>query len=74
MPSAGCFPRGQTDEELKHLLGVAERLARHDLDVWKQAGPYVQTVLVQKIRKMDRSHIDPARPVLLEVLGAVVPA
>jgi hypothetical protein len=27
MPSASYFPRGQTDEELKHLLGVAERLA-----------------------------------------------
>ena len=68
------FADGQTDEERKHLLGAAERLARHDLDVWKQAGPYVQTVLVQKIRKMDRSHVGPARPVLLEVLGEALKA
>ena len=56
------FPDAQSDEERKHLLGVAERLSQHNLDVWKQAGPYVQTVLVQKIGKMDRSNIgcDPA--------------
>ena len=68
------FPDAQTDGERKHLLGVAEWLARNNLDVWKQAGPYVQTVLVQKIRKMDRSHIDPIRPVLLEVLGEALKA
>ena len=62
------FPDAQTDEERKHLLGIAERLARHDLDVWREAGPYVQTVLVQKIRKMDKANIDHLRPVLLEVL------
>lgn len=63
------FPNAQSDEERKHLLGVAERLARHNMDVWKQAGPYVQTVLVQKIRNMDRASIDPLRPVLLKILG-----
>ena len=63
------FPDAQSDEERKHLLGVAQRLSQHDLDVWKQAGPYVQTVLVQKIGKMDRSKIGPLRPLLLEVLG-----
>jgi ppGpp synthetase/RelA/SpoT-type nucleotidyltranferase len=63
------FPDAQSDEERKHLLGVAQRLSQHNLDVWKQAGPYVQTVLVQKIRKMDRGNIDQLRPVLLEVLG-----
>jgi hypothetical protein len=56
------FPDAQTDEERKHLLGVAERLAQHNLDVWRQAGPYVQTVLVQKIRKMDVTHSDPPAP------------
>ena len=66
------FPGALNDEERKHLLGAAERLARHNLDVWKQAGPYVQTVLVQKIGKMDRNAWTPLRPVLLEVLGEVL--
>jgi ppGpp synthetase/RelA/SpoT-type nucleotidyltranferase len=63
------FPDAQGDEERKHLLGLAQRLSQHDLDVWKQAGPYVQTVLVQKIGTMDRSNIGPLRPLLLEILG-----
>ena len=66
------LPGAQSDEERKHLLGLAQRLAQHDLDVWKQAGPYVQTVLVQKIGAMDRSNIGPLRPLLLEVLGEVL--
>jgi ppGpp synthetase/RelA/SpoT-type nucleotidyltranferase len=68
------FPDAQSDEERKHLLGAAERLAQHNLDVWKQAGPYVQTILVQKLRKMDRSNVDSLRPVLLEVLGEALKA
>jgi ppGpp synthetase/RelA/SpoT-type nucleotidyltranferase len=68
------FPDAQTEEERKHLLGVAERLARHDLDVWKQAGPYVQTVLVLKVRKIDKAKVDPLRLVLLEVLDEVLKA
>jgi ppGpp synthetase/RelA/SpoT-type nucleotidyltranferase len=68
------FPDAQTDEERKHLLGVTQRLAQHNLDVWKQAGPYVQTVLVQKIGKIDKTKVDPLRAVLLEVLGEALKA
>jgi ppGpp synthetase/RelA/SpoT-type nucleotidyltranferase len=63
------FPGAQSEEERKRLLVVAQRLSQHNLDVWKQAGPYAQTVLVQKVRKTDRSNIDPLRPLLLEILG-----
>ena len=63
------FPGAQSDEERKHLLQVAERLAQHNMDAWKQVGPLVQTVLVQSIRKRAESNVDPLRPVLLEVLG-----
>jgi ppGpp synthetase/RelA/SpoT-type nucleotidyltranferase len=66
------FPGTQTEKERKHLLNVAERLAQHNLDVWKQVGPYVQTVLVQKIRQLDRVSWNTIRPVLIEVLGEVL--
>jgi hypothetical protein len=66
------FPGSQSDEERQHLIGVAERLSQHNLDVWKQAGPYVQTVLVQKIRKMVQSEVAALRPVLLKVLKEVL--
>ncbi|MFZ0479155.1 MAG: RelA/SpoT domain-containing protein [Terriglobales bacterium] len=63
------FPGAQSAGERKHLLGLAEHLTQHNLDVWKQAGPYVQTVLVQKIGTMDRNVWGPIRPVLVEVLS-----
>jgi ppGpp synthetase/RelA/SpoT-type nucleotidyltranferase len=66
------FPGARSEEERKHILGTAERLAQHNRDVWKQAGPYVQSVLVKKIGKMDRSTWNTIRPVLLEVLGEVL--
>src|SRR5260370_30735817 len=49
-------------------------LGQHDLDVWRQFGPYVQTVLVQRIPRMDLSQCDPLRPVLLKVLGVALRA
>jgi ppGpp synthetase/RelA/SpoT-type nucleotidyltranferase len=62
------FPGAESDEERKHLLGVAERLAQHNLDVWKQAGPYIQTILVQKISEISATVREPIRPVLQKVL------
>jgi ppGpp synthetase/RelA/SpoT-type nucleotidyltranferase len=66
------FPGATSDKERKHLLAAAQRLAQNNLDVWKQAGPYVQTVLVQKISRLDRPKWDAIRPVLTEVLGEVL--
>jgi ppGpp synthetase/RelA/SpoT-type nucleotidyltranferase len=63
------FPSAQTDGERKHLLQLAEHLAQHNLDAWKQAGPIVQTILIQKIRDLPQGDIDRLRPVLLCVLG-----
>jgi ppGpp synthetase/RelA/SpoT-type nucleotidyltranferase len=63
------FPEANSEQERKHLIGVAHSLARNDLDVWKEAGPYVQTVLVQKIGKMAPGDTGPIRPILFEVLG-----
>src|SRR5262249_18621167 len=63
------LPGALTDQERKHLLGVIEKLAQHDLDVWKQAGPSVQTILVQRIRRMNASAREAARPVVVTALG-----
>lgn len=56
-------------DERKHLLTATEQLARNDLGVWEQAGPYVQVILVDAIDRLDRSQWEPIRPVLVEVLG-----
>ena len=59
MPSASYFPRANRRGAEASSRSCRASCGR-DLDVWKQVGPYVQTVLVQKIRKMDRSHMEPA--------------
>ena len=69
--SAICdlFRGAENADERKHLLAATERLARNDLEVWQQAGPYVQIVLVDTIDGLDRSQWKPIRPVLVKVLG-----
>ena len=62
------FPGALTDQERKHLLGVIEKLARHDLDVWKQAGPVIQMILVQRIRRMDGTTRKAVRPIIVATL------
>ena len=54
------FPEGANRRGAEASSRSRRASCGRDLDVWKQVGPYVQTVLVQKIRKMDRSHMDPA--------------
>lgn len=66
------FPGADTDEERKHLLKLTEKVAEHNLDVWKQAGPAVQTILLQRIRDIPKDQRDPLRPVLREALGQML--
>jgi ppGpp synthetase/RelA/SpoT-type nucleotidyltranferase len=63
------FPGAHSDGERRHLLSIAEHLAEQNLDAWKQVGPMVQAVLVQKVRALSGSDRDQLRPVLLTVLG-----
>lgn len=66
------FPGAQSDEERKHILGAAEHLAEHNLGAWKQVGPMVQAVLIQKMRALPESDRDQLRPILLTVLGEIL--
>ncbi len=61
----------KTDGERKRLLQSAEKLSKHELDVWKVAGPHVQQVLVERIGRLDLAAPTTARPVVLQVLGQV---
>jgi hypothetical protein len=66
------FPGAQSDEERKRLLQLAEHLSKHELEVWKQAGPLVQSILVKKIQDLDDELLDSLRPVLFKVLAEVL--
>jgi ppGpp synthetase/RelA/SpoT-type nucleotidyltranferase len=43
------YATATADEERRRILQVAERLAHHDLEVWRQAGFFVQKVLQESI-------------------------
>jgi hypothetical protein len=69
MLSVSCFRAHKVIRNEKRLLQLAERLSQHEMTVWQQAGPYVQSVLVQQIRSLNKKLFDPLRPVLIKVLG-----
>jgi len=47
------FAGAPNDNVRKRLLSSAETLAKHQLDIWKEAGPVVQLRLVEHVQRMD---------------------
>jgi ppGpp synthetase/RelA/SpoT-type nucleotidyltranferase len=66
------FPGAKSDEERQLLLQSAKNLSEHELDVWKQVGPLVQHLLVERIRRIDIGTLASIKPVVMEVLGQVL--
>jgi ppGpp synthetase/RelA/SpoT-type nucleotidyltranferase len=66
------FPGAKSDEERKCLLLSAENLSKNNLDIWKQAGPLVQHLLVERIRRFNIGALSHIKPVVLKVLGQVL--
>ena len=66
------FPGAQTEQERKYLLQLTEKLTEHNLDVWKQVGPAVQTIVLQQVRNLPKEQRDPLRPILHEALGQML--
>lgn len=62
------FPGALDDAERKHFLDLIHKLAVHEMEVWKRAGPIVQVTLVRKVRDFDGDRVPPVLPVLLKVL------
>lgn len=61
------FPGALDDDERKHFLDLIHKVAMHELEIWKQAGPAVQVALVRKVRDFNGDRV-PVLPVLLKVL------
>jgi ppGpp synthetase/RelA/SpoT-type nucleotidyltranferase len=66
------FPGAKSDEERKRLLLSAENLSKNNLDIWKQAGPLVQHLLVERIRRHNNEELALIKPVVLKVFGQVL--
>ncbi len=56
----------------KHILETVKRLARYNLDVWRQVGPGVQMALVSIIERMGDSDRAALRSLLITVWSTVL--
>lgn len=54
-------------DEKKCWIQLADRLAEHNLDVWKQAGPMVQSLLMDRIHSLTPEEKFALKPVVLVV-------
>jgi ppGpp synthetase/RelA/SpoT-type nucleotidyltranferase len=66
------FAGAPNDQVRKRLLSSAETLSKHQLDIWKEAGPVVQLRLVEHVQRIAAKEIVPVRPVVMKVLGEVL--
>jgi hypothetical protein len=71
---ADVYKAEQNLDQRKHILQVVENLARYNLNIWRQAGPYVQVVLADVMSQLtleDRAELHPlALTVWRELLGS----
>lgn len=67
------FPGATSDKERERLLEVAKNISEYNLPVWKEAGPYVQKVLLKRIQDLDSTlYNGPIRFVILKVLKEIL--
>jgi hypothetical protein len=66
------YPGAQSDEECQRWLRAAQRLGHHEIEIWKQAGPIVQSLLVERIGTLGEDKLGQLRPVVVEVLEQVL--
>lgn len=71
---ADLYVTAQDPEEKDSWLKAAEGLAKHDLKVWEQVGPRVQSALVDRLRACSTEELEAIRAIALTVLREVVRA
>jgi ppGpp synthetase/RelA/SpoT-type nucleotidyltranferase len=66
------YSMATSDVQNGRVLASAKRLAGYVLNVWKQVGPTVQIILVERIRQMHALDRNGCRPVIVKILGSVL--
>jgi ppGpp synthetase/RelA/SpoT-type nucleotidyltranferase len=62
------------DEEQKLWIEASDKLAEHNLDLWKKYGPAAQQVIIGEMEKLSGEEIAGARPLLVSMLAHVLSA
>ncbi|MFO1154756.1 MAG: RelA/SpoT domain-containing protein [Rhodospirillales bacterium] len=66
------FPGAETEDERKMLLGLAEALSKHELEVWKRYGPVAQSILISRIKGLPSDEMEPLQRLLVTMLGEIL--
>lgn len=62
------------DDERTLWIEAGDKLAEHNLDVWKKYGPAAQQVIIGEMEKLSGEEIAGARPLLVSMLAHVLSA
>ena len=62
----------KTESEGERILKAVENLAAHNLDVWKQAGPFVQSRICERISDLNSKELEQLLPVSVRALSQVL--
>lgn len=68
------FEQTPDAEARKPLIETGERLAQHNIHVWRKYGPAVQEMLVERIDRIDDAERERALPLLAKMLEAILGA
>lgn len=69
------LPGARSEPERKTILEALDALAKNNLEVWKQAGPYVQEVLIGLVAELTSAEREQDRSLVLRVcMNALSPA
>jgi ppGpp synthetase/RelA/SpoT-type nucleotidyltranferase len=63
----GIYKGEQDGEVRKKIVDAIKHLAKYHLDVWNQAGPYVQAVLADVMERFSQDDLHMLRPIVLTV-------
>jgi len=67
--------QGTRDEEERLLwIEAGEKLAEHNLSVWKQYGPAAQQAILQELARLEPEDVVACRPLLVAMLAQVLSA
>src|SRR5688572_27871603 len=64
----------KTDAEGERILKSVEGLAEHNLDVWRMAGPFVQSRICARVAALAPAELDALLPVVVKALSQVLSA
>ncbi|MCP3712385.1 hypothetical protein M3I54_36555 [Paraburkholderia sp. CNPSo 3274] len=66
------YCQAPSSDEDRRLIALGKRLARHELAIWRQHGPVVQTMLLERMEMLDEERRTALAPLLMAMLKEIL--